>query len=111
MSDLDLIQQLGDCLGHPLEEIPENLIEQYVQTEYTQNPADWPYANQKSIIRDYYSLSENGMVSGLFLHPVTSEILFSFPLHRLRHLKYLSIHDVNLPDFSFLGQMTELKSL
>ena len=65
MSDLDLIHQLGERLGRPLDVISEDRFKQHNRVYYTQNWTD-------RISRDAYSLGADGTVSGLFLRPVTS---------------------------------------
>ncbi|MEM8643194.1 MAG: COR domain-containing protein [Cyanobacteria bacterium P01_G01_bin.54] len=106
MSDLDLIRQLGDRLGRPLAEISEDRFEQHVQAKYARGRA-----NQGQINRDAYSLAEDGTVSGLFLQPVTSQILFDFPLNQLSHVRHLHLYKINLQSFSFLSELKGLTSL
>ncbi|MDJ0707757.1 MAG: COR domain-containing protein [Leptolyngbyaceae cyanobacterium MO_188.B28] len=106
MSDLDLIHQLGDRLGRPLEEISEGRFERYVQANYSRDST-----NQDRINRDAYSLAENGAVSGLFLQPVTSQIMFDIPLYQFRQIRHLFLSKVNLPSFSFLKGLKGLTSL
>ena len=91
VSDIDLIRQLGNCLGRPLEQISEDRFEQHIQAQYA-----WDSANQNRITRDAYSLAEDGTVSGLFLQPVTSVILVDFPLQQLRQVKHLYLYRINL---------------
>ncbi len=104
MSDLDLIEQLGDFLRRPLIEVSEERLERHFQTRY-----EWDGANR--INRDAYSLAENGTVSGLLLQPVTSEILYDFPFQQLTDLRHLYLSRVNLSDWSFLSHLTGLTSL
>lgn len=106
MSELDLIRQLGDLLGRPLEEIAEDRFEQHIQAKFTK---DW--TNPDLIRRDSYSLSQDGIVSGLFLQPVTSQILFGFPFEKFSHVKHLHLNRVNLPNFSFTSKLKNLSSL
>ncbi|NEQ49401.1 MAG: leucine-rich repeat domain-containing protein, partial [Leptolyngbya sp. SIO3F4] len=105
MADLDLIEQLGKLLGRPLEEIPEERFERHGQAKYKRD------ADQDRIIRDAYCLGADGTVSRLLLQPVTSELLFDFPLYRFNHLKQLYLDRVNLPDYSFLKELTGLTTL
>ncbi|MGR3279039.1 hypothetical protein ACSYAD_28655, partial [Acaryochloris marina NIES-2412] len=100
MSDLDLIRQLGDRLGRPLEAISEERFEQHIQAKYSRNQTD-----QELIKRDTYSLTIEGAVSGLFLQPVTSEILFDFPFDQFRDVRHLSLDRVNLSSYSFLRDL------
>ncbi|MBE7383927.1 MAG: leucine-rich repeat domain-containing protein [Leptolyngbya sp. SIO1E4] len=104
MSDLDLIRQLGDRLGRPLEEISEDRFTQHGQARYR-----WGSTNR--ITRDAYSLAADGTVNGLFLQPVTSEILFDFPFRQFSQIRHLSLNWVNLPNISFLSDLKELTSL
>ncbi|OUC15462.1 MAG: hypothetical protein B0A82_06965, partial [Alkalinema sp. CACIAM 70d] len=106
MSDLDLIRQLGDLLGRPLEEIPEDRFERHIQAK---NVRDW--ASQDLIKRDSYAVAKDGTVIGLFLAPVTSQRLFDFPFQQFRHLRHLHLSLVNLASFEFLRGLKELTSL
>ena len=105
MADLDLIEQLGKLLGRPLKELSEERFEHHGQAKYK------PDADQDRIIRDAYCLGADGTVSGLLLQPVTSELLFDFPLYRFNHLKQLYLNRVNLPDYLFLKELTGLTTL
>ena len=105
MSDLDLIEQLGELLGRPLEELPEARFERHAQTKHLQD------GSQERITRDAYCLGTDGTVSGLFLQPVTSRVLFDFSFNRFRHLRYLYLDAVNLPSYSFLSKLTALTML
>jgi internalin A len=104
MSDLDLIRELGDRLGRPLEEVSEDRFERHIQAKYTKNWGD-------RINRDAYSLAEDGTVSGLFLEPVTSHILLDFSFDQFRHLKYLYLSQIKLSSFDFLSKLKGLTSL
>jgi hypothetical protein len=76
MSDLDLMHQLGNLLGRPLEQLSEDQFERHAQARAT-----WNWDSQNLIKRDAYfqrdaySLGADGTVSGLFLQPVTSQLL------------------------------------
>lgn len=106
MTDLDLIRQLGDRLGRPLEEIPEERFEQHIQAKYSRNQTD-----QELINKDAYALTKEGAVSGLFLQPVTSETLFDFPFDQFREVRHLYLERVNLSSYSFLSGLTGLTTL
>ncbi|MEM9806794.1 MAG: leucine-rich repeat domain-containing protein, partial [Cyanobacteria bacterium P01_D01_bin.56] len=105
MSDLDLIEQLGNLLRRPLEKLSEERFERHGQGKYAADNSE------TQITRDAYCLAENGRVSGLFLQPVTSELLFDFPLHRFSHLKHLHLNQVNLSSYLFLKDLTGLTTL
>ena len=106
MSDSDLIRQLGDRLGRPLEHLSEDRFERHVQASYGQDRT-----GRERINRDSYALGEDGRVSALFLQPVTSEVLFDLPFHQLSQIKYLLIYRVNIPSFSFLSELKNITSL
>jgi internalin A len=106
ISELDLIHELGDRLGRPLEEIAEDRFERHIQANNARGRA-----SQDLIERDSYSVAKDGTVSGLFLAPVTSQLLFDFPLQQFSHVKHLHIRQVNIPSFSFLSEFKSLTSL
>lgn len=106
MSDLDLIDELGELLGRPLEEISEGRFERHAQGKYLLDGK-----TQNLIARDTYCLAKEGTVSGVFLQPATSELLFDFPLEQFKQIKHLYLNQVNLRDYSFLAELTGLKSL
>ncbi|MGF1569869.1 MAG: hypothetical protein ACFCVD_17665 [Nodosilinea sp.] len=81
MSDLDLIRQLADRLGRPLQELSEARFERHAQARAAR---DWN--SQELLKRDAYALVADGSVSGLLLQPVTSEILVDFPFAQLSHI-------------------------
>lgn len=105
MADLDLIRQLGDLLGRPLEEISEERFERHAQAKYARDGA------KDRITRDAYCLASNGTVSGLFLQPVTSELLFDLSFEQICHVRYLYLDRVNLLSYSFLSDLKGLTSL
>ncbi|MEY3298569.1 MAG: Leucinerich repeat, partial [Cyanobacteriota bacterium] len=115
MSDLALIRQLEDLLGQPLEEIPEARFERHNQAMATR---DWD--SPDLIKQGSHSITSDGAVSGLFLRPVTSDVLADFPFwqfSQIRHLllfsqiRHLLLSQVNLPSFSFLAELKGLTSL
>ena len=81
MTDLDLIYQLGNLLGRPLQEISEERFEQYGRSQYKQGRTE---EHISCVIRDIYSLAADGTLSGLLLQPITSELLHDFPLQQFR---------------------------
>ncbi|MEM7772417.1 MAG: leucine-rich repeat domain-containing protein, partial [Cyanobacteria bacterium P01_A01_bin.37] len=106
MFDRDLIQQLGDILGRPLDPLPEDRFERHTQAN------DAPGGTkQDRVTRDAYALAEDGTVSGLFLAPVTSHILLDFPFQEFRHLKYLCLRQVNVSSFEWVRELTGLTTL
>jgi internalin A len=106
MSDLDLIYKLGERLGRPLQQLSEAQFERHAQAKATRN---WNSPNL--IKRDAYCLGADGTVSGLFLQPLTSQLLVDFPFHQFGSVKHLYLSQVNLPSYDFLGNLTGLTSL
>ncbi len=106
MPDLDLIRQLGDLLGRPLDEISEAQFERHAEARAAQ---DWH--SPDLIKKDSYALTAEGSVSGLFLRPVTSELLRDFPFWQLSRVRHLYLHRVNLPRFAWLAELKRLTSL
>ena len=106
MSELNLIRQLGDRLGRPLEEVSAERFEQHVLAKYV-----WDGANQARISRDSYAVADDGTISGLFLETVTSHILLDFPFDHFRHLRHLHLAQVNLSSFEFLQEFKGLTTL
>jgi len=106
MSDLDLIRQLEDLLGHPLEEIPEAQFEQHNQAAFTR---DWDSPDW--IEKDSYSMTDDGAVSGLLIQPVTSDLLTLFPFWQFSQIRHLHLRQVNLESFSFISDLKDLNSL
>jgi len=96
-----VIHQLGERLGRPLEQFSEDGFERHAQANMMRN---WD-SHQKLIERDSYSLGVDGTISGLFLQPVTSQLLVDFPFHQFINVKYLYLSRVNLPSYNFLGKL------
>ena len=108
-SEIDLIHQLGDILGRPLDKLSEAHFERHNQAKDQET-----YLRDNSldcIKRDAYCLAVEGTVSGLYLHTVTSHILLDFPFHHFRHLKYLSLIHINLSSFEWLRDFKGLTTL
>ena len=105
MTDLDLIDQLGGLLGRPLDVLSEERFERHAQAKYARD------GGREQITRDAYCLGADGTVSGLFLQPVTSELLSDFPLHQFSQVRHLSLHRVNLKSYAFLSELKGLATL